>query len=1056
MTNMIDNKKTYKLSNSFKIVFSFTVLFLASFLFQSNTHALVQEDDIMKKWVITQYYQCLVSSNINNKLSRENEEGKMKTGDVRTDVMKEEGTLHLPSYNYGHYGSDSIDCHQLFMGGEDLKKGVVDYVGYGSEISWQDVNKTKEFLNKVGYTEQTNSQQYIVLSWSENNESKSIVIVPDGDRYKVSNADTNYYGSTFSLNFGNNSLTVTFSGNSINVVREIEYGANINSFVNNINSSQGLGGFNTTVDYDGGYTMLQRAYSFSSAPASTQNVSNYSFHLNATQAVESLTGSSDINNDFRLNNNERYTLYSNYLVVATRASNGQIVCSEERNEDGWVSVSLKHNNEFAKCYVNFGGNDLANMDRVFTQTYQGNIIIRTISMQEMIDWFNTNVPNNVDLDEVQNINEINNIDNTTTEENNTACLSSDVGFAYIICPLINTITDTAEGIYSTFVEPSLRVEPQLFTGGTSNEVSVVWGTFRDIANTIFVIFLLLIIFSQLTGYGITNYGIKKLLPKLIIAVILINLSYLLCLGCVDLSNIVGNSLKAMFDNLGSGLNAIPKVDGQPLNDASSAGILSIGILGSVGTAAAIFLNPALIITLLVTALGVLISIFFMFILLAARQAAIIVLIVISPVIMVLYVLPNTQRWFDKMLKIWWALILLYPIMGLLMGGGNFAAKLLLDMGYASSGTFQAFAAMVIGIIPIFLAPELVNNAFSGLNNIGAKIAGVGNKIGSTSTGAIKNTSGYKALQQAGAARGNRILAGLDKNGRPTGLNNLLSKVAGSKFGSLGYNRLYKARVESARKDQESQREATTLAGELQKEYADARIEQNDEKYFKERLEEIKNSTDDNAKLAVLAQMDRSNLQASKKAELVRKAFGGKEQDKVFLQKCAQMFGNSFLKKDFEMFDWMRKGGIGADNKAHSLGAAGAWAKDNINNDDMKDEDVAALSSSNLYEMIKAGKITQAQAQRVWASNPNMDDATRLIMGAWGNAGAQLTKTQAQDLLNLKKGEKRTYGGYEYNRDVVGAYTERTPERVHETGTDLPGPRKTGTDTSTPPPSSSSS
>ena len=56
-----------------------------------------------------------------------------------------------------------------------------------------------------------------------------------------------------------------------------------------------------------------------------------------------------------------------------------------------------------------------------------------------------------------------------------------------------------------------------------------WNTFRDIANVIFVILLMVVIFSQLTGVGIDNYGIKKILPKLIIAAILINLSYLICL-----------------------------------------------------------------------------------------------------------------------------------------------------------------------------------------------------------------------------------------------------------------------------------------------------------------------------------------------------------------------------------------------------------------------------------------------------------------------------------------------------------------------------------------------
>ena len=1026
---MIINDNHYKTHSCFKLFFFLVTIFLSGFLFQSSTHAIVQENDIMKKWVITQYYQCLRSGNINNRLSRENENGEMRTGDVRLNVMKEEGSLHLPSYSYGHYGSDVVDCNQLFIGGEDLNEGVVDYVGYGDEISWQDGNKTREFLKKVGYSEQENSRQSVMLNWRENDEDKSIIIVPNGNKYKLERADTNYYGSTFELSFGDNSLTVTFGSGRNKISRNIGYGNNINSFINNINSAQGLGGFNTTVEYDSGFVTLQRKYVFSSSPASLQSVSSYSFDMDASNAVQSLTGSSNINEDFRLNNNEKYTLYSNYLVVASRANNGQITCSEEQTENGWFSVLLKYNNEFTNCYVNLGTEDLASMDRVYTQTEQGNIIIKTISMQEMINWFNNNIPDNVEIDQVPNIDEINSINNDASEESNANCLGSDVGFAFIICPLINTVANTAEGIYSSFVEPSLRVEPQLFTGAAGNELGRAWGIFRDFANIIFVIVLLVVIFSQLTGYGITNYGIKKLLPKLIIAVVLINLSYLVCVACVDLSNIFGNGLKQLFDNLGSGISAVPTVEGQSLGNASSAGIISIGILGSVVGVAALFLNPALIITLLVAALGVLISIFFMFILLALRQAAIIVLIVISPVIIVLYILPNTQKYFDKMFKLWGALMFLYPIMGLLIGGGNFVAKLLLSIGFAGSGTFQAFAAMVVGIIPIFMAPELVNNALAGLNGLGAKISGIGQQFSRGATGAIKSTSGYKSLQQAGAARSNRLMAGLDKNGRPNAFGNFLGKVAGSKLGGLGYSRLYRSRINAARKDEAEQREAMATAGEVQREYADSKNPKTDYDYFKDQLMKVSDSKDDNKKLAVLAQMDKSNLQNSKKAELFREVFGTKPQDAIFLRKVAQTYGGGFLTKDYEALDWARKGGLNG-NESTALGGAGEWAKTtytengktkrNINLDDLKDEQVAQLSSANKAALINSGGISKQQAQRVWASNANMDDVERLILGAYGNEGKTLTKEQAQEAIRNKE-------------EWTEKYTRRAPQEVHEVG-----------------------
>ncbi|MCZ6324111.1 hypothetical protein O5165_25825, partial [Escherichia coli] len=48
--------------------------------------------------------------------------------------------------------------------------------------------------------------------------------------------------------------------------------------------------------------------------------------------------------------------------------------------------------------------------------------------------------------------------------------------------------------------------------------------------------------------GLNNYSIKKMLPRLIVAAILVNLSYYICAIAVDISNILGHSLQqALID-----------------------------------------------------------------------------------------------------------------------------------------------------------------------------------------------------------------------------------------------------------------------------------------------------------------------------------------------------------------------------------------------------------------------------------------------------------------------------------------------------------------------------
>ena len=348
---------------------------------------------------------------------------------------------------------------------------------------------------------------------------------------------------------------------------------------------------------------------------------------------------------------------------------------------------------------------------------------------------------------------------------------------WIICPILKILSDASDNIYEEIVEPSLRVDPKLFSDGNQG-VKMAWETFRNIANIIFVILLLLVIFSQLTGVGIDNYGIKKILPKLIVAAILINLSYVLCVLAVDISNILGNSFQALFSGLADQLP-----DPQGLDIESDVGTTHIelggvwGVLSSVGIIVAIvsafgaiWQNPAIILSLLVSALGIFISIVFLFVMLATREAAVVVLTAVSPVAMVCYLLPNTKSLFDKWLKGFKGLLLVYPICGLLVGGGDYVAKLIMTAGFGGrtgfAGFTAAFTAMIAGIVPIFFIPMVLRNSFNALGNLGATISNVGRGASRGATRRARESGFYKNTQASGLERQTRIRGGLDANGNP--------------------------------------------------------------------------------------------------------------------------------------------------------------------------------------------------------------------------------------------------------------------------------------------------
>lgn len=353
-------------------------------------------------------------------------------------------------------------------------------------------------------------------------------------------------------------------------------------------------------------------------------------------------------------------------------------------------------------------------------------------------------------------------------ESEPSCMSeAETSIAWILCPVVEALESATNWAYEKLLEPALQIDPQLFTqelpdsdGNSVPTTRQAWDVFRNIANIVFIILLLAVIFSQLTGVGIDNYGIKKALPKLIVAAILVNLSYWVCVIMVDLSNIVGNSLQDLLASLPPNENQLPdtvgdvNIGGRVKGIATFAAILGV-LVGSVGLGImAAGGGVAFLVSILVAALSAVVSIFFLFLLLAAREAAIVVLVVLSPLAFACNTLPNTQNLFKKWWQLGWKLLLVYPIAGLLIGGGDYVSRLLLLSGAESSGFFAVFAAIIAGIVPIFFIPSVLKKSFAALGDLGSKISGIGKATASKVSGNVgKTVQGSQRFQNYQADRG---------------------------------------------------------------------------------------------------------------------------------------------------------------------------------------------------------------------------------------------------------------------------------------------------------------
>ena len=123
------------------------------------------------------------------------------------------------------------------------------------------------------------------------------------------------------------------------------------------------------------------------------------------------------------------------------------------------------------------------------------------------------------------------------------CKDSLGAIGWLVCPTTGKIAEAVDWLYDK-LQSILTINPVSAEDGSP--IYEIWKYCLGVTNIVFVIFLLVVIYSQLTGYGITNYGIKKVLPKLIVTAVLVNLSFLICSLAVDISNILGNGIRGMF------------------------------------------------------------------------------------------------------------------------------------------------------------------------------------------------------------------------------------------------------------------------------------------------------------------------------------------------------------------------------------------------------------------------------------------------------------------------------------------------------------------------------
>jgi hypothetical protein len=357
--------------------------------------------------------------------------------------------------------------------------------------------------------------------------------------------------------------------------------------------------------------------------------------------------------------------------------------------------------------------------------------------------------------------------NTTNQGVNSCDSTFTAGIGWIVCPVTNFLAGAMDWLFQ-ILTGFLTVRPA--QTNAENALYRAWSVMRNFANIAFVIGFLIIIYSQLTSFGISNYGIKKILPRLIIAAILVNASYWICAIAIDISNILGYSLQNIFINL---RNTIIGTEGNTWDVVSwksiggfilSGGTAAVAI-GVGGYALAAGTAGGALFLLLPVLVGVLMAVLVALLIMAARQAIITVLVILAPLAFVAYLLPNTEKYFDKWRGLFVTMLVLFPVFSVLFGGAQLAGIAIIQNADSIN---LIILGMAVQVAPVVVTPFLIK--FSG--SLLGRIAGMVNNPNKGAIDRSRKWAGERAAQQKDRALGQkdpnfsaRLAQGIDNKRR---------------------------------------------------------------------------------------------------------------------------------------------------------------------------------------------------------------------------------------------------------------------------------------------------
>lgn len=282
-----------------------------------------------------------------------------------------------------------------------------------------------------------------------------------------------------------------------------------------------------------------------------------------------------------------------------------------------------------------------------------------------------------------------------TNNSNGCIIPGNNGLNWVMCPLF-TLLSGAVSLLNNMIT-TLLIFPVNTYFDSSNGLQQAYSVFRNISVGMLVLAGLLMVISQAADLEIfAAHTVRKALPRIIIAAILIALSWPLLRFTITFFNDLGQWVGQIIITVATSYKAAQQgFDG--LTFLSQIGTMAIG--GLIVGVAVLIMGAAAVLSFLVS----IVLVFLMgFIVLALRQVIILICILGTPIAIASFVLPGTEKvgrfWKDTFI----AVMVMFPIITAFLSAG--AAMAYITMNAKSGDYTYHILAVIFFIGPYFVLP----------------------------------------------------------------------------------------------------------------------------------------------------------------------------------------------------------------------------------------------------------------------------------------------------------------------------------------------------------------